>query len=87
MREDLCLQIENNWSSETGEGLLALGSGGVGCLSIQARRFTGESFSRVELELPKGNIGWEVMHSCNAWIMTGGGGTTILAAMACHSSL
>ena len=83
----MCLQIEDDWSSGMGGGSSALGGGGVGCLSIQARRFTGESFSRVELELPESDIGWEVMHSCNTWIMTDGGGTTILATMAHHFSL
>ena len=73
------------WEQE--EDSSALGSRGVGCSSIWARRFARKSFPRVELELPEGDISWEVMHSCNTWIMTGGRGTTVLATMAhCFSS-
>ena len=54
-----------------------LGGGGAGCSSMRARRFAGITTPVIELRSPKGNSSrLEVILSCSACMITGGGGST-----------
>jgi hypothetical protein len=58
---------------------------GAGGSSMRVMRFTGVLVPRVEVE-PPDRISLDMMHSCNTYVITGGGSSTIMASRAHHLS-